>query len=472
MTTITAAQAITCPHCNRDIATTGKDIHYCVEYLQVGRKRQRICHEYVGYYDGREIGAGYATNHDAEIALDKYALNQISEGLDLSATALDGVCQCGATFNEFGQCETCGPDEAPARLPGICEGLQFPCDKPVTHCFHIDLGRDGDRQINSSMELCDDCAAEWQSWNPPAPDTPYCFFHGGAADHETHECPRLEEIADRDEERHRKACGEPSDDHTLVTPDPAECPDVTAPQPVEDLPTAHADPDDQDEDNEDDYQEGDPRDEDVYAPPFGLPAPAGRSACLAYSTPPLHSIAAPLFTTDLLMTEAERGPLFSDRLCNQASDLVTRLIAEKTRLLHSTPPHDLANLEWDERIARLTGCIDRAAARLGRRFIVGMAPVAASLNLWGPPNPLCANCGTHHDPILDCPGRADAALEPGEPCAALRAALTNLLAALADEERLRLLRAQMLCYHDETAVSLIETRFEGEIAAARIALLG
>lgn len=122
--------------------------------------------DYDMYLNGEYVGSE-ASYHAAEVELDRLAYEHLNRaGVEpemlLSATVLDGVCQCGATFNEFGQCETCGPDED---------------DEPA---------EDGD-----------------------------------------------------------------------------------------------------------DYQEGDPRDEDVYAPPFGLPAPAGKSDCLAYSTPPSLALWGP-----------------------------------------------------------------------------------------------------------------------------------------------------------------------------------
>lgn len=62
---------------------------------------------------------------------------------------------------------------------------------------------------------------------------------------------------------------------------------------------------------------------------------------------------------------------FGNHLTGQASDLLTRLIAEKSSLLHSPPATETPDARRDrqERIARLTGCIERAGMRLGRRFL-------------------------------------------------------------------------------------------------------
>lgn len=127
------------------------------------------------------------------------------------------------------------------RLAGqSCAGIQFSCNRPATQTIPNAAG---------AMHLCDEHAAEWRSYGP----------------------------------NDDQSATDPG--HNLTLPDPAECPDISAPQPVKDLPGALAEPEDGEED--DDYKEGDPRDEDVYAPPFGLPAPSGRSACERYSTPPL-----------------------------------------------------------------------------------------------------------------------------------------------------------------------------------------
>lgn len=70
------------------------------------------------------------------------------------------------------------------------------------------------------------------------------------------------------------------------------------------------------------------------------------------------------------------APLFGDRLTNQASNLLTRLITEKADLIH-IPRYGEgpdAALDRQERIARLTGAIHRAGMRLGRRFAAMPAP--------------------------------------------------------------------------------------------------
>jgi hypothetical protein len=89
--------------------------------------------------------------------------------------------------------------------------------------------------------------------------------------------------------------------------------------------------------------------------------------------------AAPAFS----ISAPRPAPTFGERLTDQASDLLTRLIAEKTHLIyllpHSVRPYDARMRQ--ERIARLTGCINRAAARLGRRFVA--MPVEERTVSWG-----------------------------------------------------------------------------------------
>lgn len=132
--------------------------------------------------------------------------------------------------------------------------------------------------------------------------------------------------------------------------------------------------------------------DDIFAPPFGLPVPC--------PPPPVD---------DEQPEDDGENKRFPDRLCNEASDLVAWLVAEKTRLLYA-PKHETMS----ERCARLTRllrvrqAIDRAAARLGRRRIAGVGPAIPPLNLWGPPNPRCPDCDIRHDPILNCPGRREA----------------------------------------------------------------
>lgn len=247
--TVDYTQTIACPHCGRAILTTGKDIHYCVEYIQVGRRRERVCHEYVAYYDGRELGAGYSTHHDAEIALDAHALDLIDEGLTLTATELDGGSNQDEIAAEYAEAL---PSQAQERA---CDGWANACTAAVTQTLVVAWPlNDGRMHGPEVLHLCDEHAARWQQFQvkPGATDDP---------------------------------------SHNLITPDPAECPDISAPRPCEDLPTAQAEPEEDDED--DDYEEGDPRDEDVYAPPFGLPAPSGYRACERYSTPPSLALWGP-----------------------------------------------------------------------------------------------------------------------------------------------------------------------------------
>lgn len=126
--------------------------------------------DYDMFLNGEYVGSE-RSYHSAEVELDRLAYERLDRAggepeLALSATALDGVCTCGAVFNEYGQCEACGPELPP----------------------------------------------------PAAPSDALARI-------------RLAKIAAQTEP------DEPADDHNLVTPDPAECPSTTEPQPCEDCPT-------------------------------------------------------------------------------------------------------------------------------------------------------------------------------------------------------------------------------------------
>jgi non-canonical (house-cleaning) NTP pyrophosphatase len=130
----------------------------------------RLTGDYKMELDGEFVGYE-ATYHLAEIELDRLAYEQLDRAggepeLALSATALDGVCACGATFNEYGQCEACLALRK--RLLAI-----ITTDEPVL------------AQLLTTPDN-----------DQPATDP----------------------------------------GHNLVTPDPAECPSTTEPQPCEDCP--------------------------------------------------------------------------------------------------------------------------------------------------------------------------------------------------------------------------------------------
>lgn len=125
----------------------------------------RLTGDYKMELDGEFVGYE-RSYHAAEVELDRLAYEQLDRaGVEpemlLSATALDGVCACGAVFNEHGQCEACLVLRE--RLLAI-----IATDEPVLA----------------------------QLLTTPDPG------------------------------------------HDLITPDPAECPDISAPQPVENLPTS------------------------------------------------------------------------------------------------------------------------------------------------------------------------------------------------------------------------------------------
>jgi len=47
----------------------------------------------------------------------------------------------------------------------ICEGLQYPCEALATHTLTESPGRDiAGNPVVLTSHLCDDCYAEWQSW--------------------------------------------------------------------------------------------------------------------------------------------------------------------------------------------------------------------------------------------------------------------------------------------------------------------
>lgn len=159
--------------------------------------------------DDPEQSIGYApTFHEAEIKCQKYIADLLASDLLQSATALDGVCACGATFNEYGRCEACA--EFPFSIPA-----------PLGEC-----------------RICG--AAAWTNTT----DGLLCPDHAGVLIEYT--------AAQTDPD------DTPTDDHNLVTPDPAECPDVRAPQPVEDLPTLLTEPDDDEpaDEEDDDWPDG------------------------------------------------------------------------------------------------------------------------------------------------------------------------------------------------------------------------
>lgn len=109
-----------------------------------------------------------ANYRDAETLCVTHKRDLLNDGALQTATALDGGSDQDEIAAEYAE----ALELAPHLRERTCEGLQFPCDKPVTHCIPIDLGRDGDKQINSSLKLCDEHAAEWQSWNPPPSGLP------------------------------------------------------------------------------------------------------------------------------------------------------------------------------------------------------------------------------------------------------------------------------------------------------------
>lgn len=185
-------------------------------------------------------------------------------------------------------------------------------------------------------------------------------------------------------------CNPAPADHNLITPDPAECPDISAPQPLNDLPRCE---------------------QRAVAPSLALWGP-DTPKCTDCGTRHDPILDCP--------GGRETSDLFFDRLCNQASDLVTRLVLEKSRLAHG-PIVCNDHIARETRIWRLNRIIDRAARRLGRRFIAQMqlgstidvsrvtdvpfvvpAPEPVPAWLTAAPVTQCANCdGLHH--IQRCP---------------------------------------------------------------------
>lgn len=157
-------------------------------------------------------------------------------------------------------------------------------------------------------------------------------------------------------------------DHNLITPDPAECPDVSAPRPVEDLPTMG-----------DEIWEYEPQ-------------------------PP--------------------APAYSKQLCKRCGQVTTHIKYKNAPFPICCPCRAKDDQQdWDD-AHTVTAC---------ERY-----STPPPLALWGPPNPLCPKCDTHHDPIVACPGQREAgdvgaASEPEDPCAALRVAVADLL-GLIDRE--------------------------------------
>lgn len=70
-----------CHYCQRSIASTGKDIHYCIERKKVGRKTISIRREYVAHFDGAQFGYGFECYLAAETALDQHVYDLCEQGL-------------------------------------------------------------------------------------------------------------------------------------------------------------------------------------------------------------------------------------------------------------------------------------------------------------------------------------------------------------------------------------------------------
>lgn len=147
MTTLTAAPV--------------KEIKYDVE-----------ARDYAMYLDGELVGFK-STYHLAEIELDRLAYEQLDRAgvepeLLQSATALDGQCQCGTTFNEYGQCEVC--IALRERLLAI-----ITTDEPVLARL---LTTDDQPAIDPGHDITLPDPAECPSTTEPQPceDLPTCFI--------------------------------------------------------------------------------------------------------------------------------------------------------------------------------------------------------------------------------------------------------------------------------------------------------
>ena len=176
----------------------------CREYVAASDSGEPLDRFSVYYSDGawhtwtsdtisqNRIAARHAFAKSLNTAPEPY-----DDTLSIPASRLDGQCgNCGAALNELGQCERCIEDAGRPHLRvRTCQGLQFPCDKPVAACFHLSIGRDiSGLPVNGSLELCEEHAAEWERYNP-RPTGPFCFFCGGeGADHDTRDCPRVDDF--------------------------------------------------------------------------------------------------------------------------------------------------------------------------------------------------------------------------------------------------------------------------------------
>lgn len=224
------------------IATITKEIRY-----------SRLTKDYDMLLDGEYVGSE-ASYHAAEVELDRLAYEQLNRAgvepeLLQSATALDGgsdADEIAAAYAEaLPTCAACHTNEhaASALQPAFCtecvyamlQGRKSRLDMPVstetddslTTAIHLN-GETSTRQ-HASLDKRD----EYLRYNPSA---------WIVAEHAVPVCPKCQRpIGQRVYDPHTGMCmdcystNEPS--HNLVTPDPAERPDISAPQPVEGLTT-------------------------------------------------------------------------------------------------------------------------------------------------------------------------------------------------------------------------------------------
>lgn len=221
--------------------------------------------DYDMYLDGEYVGSA-ACYHVAEVELDRLAYERLDRAgvepeLALTATALDGVCACGATFNEYGQCENCLEAVTTYDENGTPE--QIATRDAENEAAMSEWLRESDVTALEPVQpvTCkrDTLGERWTVCGAPGDGACYC-------------------------EVMVVATTTPDDPgHDLTLPDPAECPDISAPQPVEDLPTC-ATPDD-DEDDEPTDEDGDDWPDgidDILAPP--CPAASSGNPCFILPT--------------------------------------------------------------------------------------------------------------------------------------------------------------------------------------------